>query len=167
MIDKISENFITKVSYYDSMTTPPATVTKQNSFEPRWSVQQILSQPPKPIMSVEESFTTHYRNWLSYSEKWNRLWTVCSYELLTYFDGVAVNLLIFAQPHIMTLCNILSYMLVYEKNARRFYIHSVFSCLKAVISQNFVCRSYSKIFQTFSTGSFNTYNMSKTNPQQY
>ena len=48
-------------------------------------------------------------------------------------------------------------MLGYEKNATIFYIDGIFSCLQAVISQSFIVRCHSEIFQTFSTGSSSDY----------
>ena len=92
------------------------------------------------FMSLEESFTTHCTNSLSYSNQWIRLWTVCSDELLTFFDGVAINPSIFTQE---------PSMLGYEKNATRFYTHSIFPCLQAVIPQNLsldVILKYSRCF---------------------
>ena len=39
--------------------------------KPSWSFQQILSQTKEEMfMPVEESFTMHCTNWLSYSNEW-------------------------------------------------------------------------------------------------
>ena len=51
-------------------------------------------------------------------------------------DGVAINESILTQQHIMMLQNILPSMLAQEKNARQYYICSIFPNLNAVISKN-------------------------------
>ena len=159
IIDNNSKNFIAKVCFYDSMTSPTAS-GKKNRIIPACTKEFIANLvgvfnkscfKPKKKCSCQLKIVLQHIVQIGCPTQMNGIdcGLFAVMNCLHIFDDVAINPSIFAQEHTTKLCKILPHMLGYEKNATRFYIHSIFPCLQAVISQHLssdVILKYSKCF---------------------